>query len=157
MIPYYGKHGEKQHIHRKPIDFAYKLWSLCTSTGYVVRFIPYQGPKSIIIPDQKTLGLGASVVLKMISILPKNYHFYLDRFFTRFPLLKKLTELGHFSTGTIKKNRTEKCLLNFKVLRNEKRVTMDMATTDNLAVVDWKDNKVVTLASNAYAMHLVKR
>ena len=30
---------------------------------------------------------------------------------------------------------------------------MTLATTGNFAVVAWKDNKVVTLASNAYAMH----
>ena len=32
---------------------------------------------------------------------------------------------------------------------------MTMATTGNLAVVAWKNNKVVTLASNAYAMHSI--
>ena len=35
-IPYYGKHGAKQHIHGKPIEFEYKIWSLCTSTEYLV-------------------------------------------------------------------------------------------------------------------------
>ena len=35
----------------------------------------------------------------------------------------------------------------------KKKGTMIMATTDNLAVVAWKINKVVTLASNSYAIH----
>jgi len=30
MIPYYGKHGAKQHIHGKSIRFGYKMWSLAT-------------------------------------------------------------------------------------------------------------------------------
>lgn len=35
MIPYYGHHGCKQHIHGKPIRFGFKMWSLNASTdGY---------------------------------------------------------------------------------------------------------------------------
>ncbi|KAH9639653.1 hypothetical protein HF086_009106 [Spodoptera exigua] len=36
MIPYYGKHGTKQHIHGKPIRFGYKSWSICTRLGYLI-------------------------------------------------------------------------------------------------------------------------
>ena len=49
--------------------------------------------------------MGASVVLKMISILPKNqfYNLYFDRFFPSSPLLVRLSELGHFDTSKTKK------------------------------------------------------
>lgn len=36
MVPYYGRHGTKQHIHGKPIRFGYKLWSAATRNGYLV-------------------------------------------------------------------------------------------------------------------------
>ncbi|KAL0830062.1 hypothetical protein ABMA28_003519 [Loxostege sticticalis] len=36
MIPYYGKHGAKQHIHGKPIRFGYKNLSICTRLGYLI-------------------------------------------------------------------------------------------------------------------------
>ncbi|XP_055306911.1 piggyBac transposable element-derived protein 3-like, partial [Sitodiplosis mosellana] len=35
MIAYYGKHGCKQFIKGKPIRFGYKVWSLCTPSGYL--------------------------------------------------------------------------------------------------------------------------
>ena len=35
MIPYYGHHGCKQHIHGKPVRFGFKVWSLnCSMNGY---------------------------------------------------------------------------------------------------------------------------
>lgn len=114
MVPYYGHHGSKQHIHGKPIRFGYKLWSAATPGGYLVYFIPYQGSKSAPLPDQIRLGLGASVVLTLTSHLPntfKLYNLYFDNFFTGLPLLDELTALGHRGTGTIRENRTEKCPL----------------------------------------------
>ena len=51
MVPYYGRHSCKQHIHGKPIRFSYKLWSACTRAGYLVQFIPYQGSKAAQLPD----------------------------------------------------------------------------------------------------------
>ena len=37
MVPYYGHHGTKMFIRRKPIRFGYKIWMFCSSDGY-----PYQ-------------------------------------------------------------------------------------------------------------------
>ena len=45
MVPYYGRHSCKQFIRGKPIRFGYKVWTLSTSLGYVVKFKPYQGAK----------------------------------------------------------------------------------------------------------------
>ena len=33
MVPYYGKHGDKQYIRGKPVRFGLKLWEGCTSDG----------------------------------------------------------------------------------------------------------------------------
>ena len=33
MIPYFGRHGAKQHIHGKPIRFGYKMWCLANKPG----------------------------------------------------------------------------------------------------------------------------
>ncbi|XP_055910405.1 piggyBac transposable element-derived protein 2-like [Eupeodes corollae] len=35
IVPYFGRHGTKQHIHGKPIRFGYKLWSAATRHGYL--------------------------------------------------------------------------------------------------------------------------
>ena len=83
IIPYYGKHGAKQHIHGKPIDFTYEIWSLCASTGFLVHFILYQGAELTTLSHQNAYGLGASVVLEMVSVLPQGplYDLFFDRFF----------------------------------------------------------------------------
>ncbi|CAK1591406.1 unnamed protein product [Parnassius mnemosyne] len=43
MIPYYGHHSTKQHIHGKPIRFGFKCWCMSTRLGYLIQAIPYQG------------------------------------------------------------------------------------------------------------------
>ncbi|XP_046679935.1 piggyBac transposable element-derived protein 3-like [Homalodisca vitripennis] len=43
MVPYFGRHGLKQHIHGKPIRFGYKVWILATRLGYAIQAEPYQG------------------------------------------------------------------------------------------------------------------
>ena len=145
-----------QHIHGKPISFGYKLWSACTPSGYLVQFLPYQGSKASQLPQQQTFGLGASVVLQLVSALPKgiSYNLFFDNFFTGLPLLDKLTEIGDFGTGTIRENRTEKCPIETpKEMKKERRGAMTTATTSELAIVRWHDNSIVTLASNAYGIN----
>ncbi|GBP14950.1 PiggyBac transposable element-derived protein 3 [Eumeta japonica] len=65
MVPYFGKHGTKQHIHGKPIRFGYKIWSLCTRLGYLIYGEPYQGAKTG--NTNPNLGVGGSVVTNLIS------------------------------------------------------------------------------------------
>ena len=152
MVPYYGRHSCKQHIHGKPIRFGYKLWSACTRAGYLVQFIPYQGSKAAQLPDQPNYGLGAAVVLQLLSTFPqeKSYNLFFDNFFTGLPLLDRLTELGHFGTGTVRENRTEKCPLDEqKAMKKMGRGAMCMRVTSDIAIVRWNDNSIVTLASNA--------
>ncbi|XP_056648823.1 piggyBac transposable element-derived protein 2-like [Diorhabda sublineata] len=64
MVPYYGRHGCKQFIRGKPIRYGYKLWTGCTSKGYVIWVEPYQGAKSEIKPCYKELGLGPSAIYR---------------------------------------------------------------------------------------------
>ena len=46
MIPYFGHHGAKQHMHGKPIRFGYKAWCLCTRLSYLIQAKLYQGAKT---------------------------------------------------------------------------------------------------------------
>ena len=45
MIPYYGIHGTRQQINKKPILARYNIWVLAEAYGYVVQFKPHQGVK----------------------------------------------------------------------------------------------------------------
>lgn len=38
MVKYFGRHGCKQVIRGKLIQFGYKIWSLSTKDGYLVNF-----------------------------------------------------------------------------------------------------------------------
>ncbi|XP_022825709.1 piggyBac transposable element-derived protein 3-like [Spodoptera litura] len=149
MIPYYGKHGTKQHIHGKPIRFGYKCWSISTRLGYLIYGELYQGASTG--NTHPELGVGASVVLDLISKLPQgSYSFYFDNFFTSLPLLEELQKMGHDGTGTIRANRTEKApLKDPKEMKKTSRGSYHQCTDvlSNITLVRYNDNNIVTVAS----------
>lgn len=147
MMPYYGKHYAKQYIKGKPIRFGFKNWALCTSSGYMVSFDIYTG-KSQDNTEARGFGLGGDIVLQLLEkseILPNNgYKLYFDNYFTSLQLLEHLSENKICATGTIKENRTGRCPFpqkNYWKLQ-------DRGTKDDTLLVQWKNNKVVTVASN---------
>ncbi|KAI4455595.1 transposase is4 [Holotrichia oblita] len=145
MIPYYGRHSAKQFIRGKPIRYGYKMWSLCEPQGYLIQFHPYQGKEH---RNHTDLGVGGSVVMNLLSKLPKNIPFkiYADRFFSSLRLVKKLKEIGYGYTGTVMANRIEKCpILLGKAMEKKERGTYDYLTdtNTNTTVTSWNDNRVV--------------
>ncbi|XP_046665859.1 piggyBac transposable element-derived protein 3-like [Homalodisca vitripennis] len=150
MVPYFGRHGAKQHIHGKPIRFGYKVWCVCTRLGYLIQAEPYQGKKTgNTIPE---IGVGGSVVIDILSELPQNktYSIYMDNFFTSLKLVDYLSEKGHDATGTIKANRVENApLKEATVLKKESRGSYDQLTEQKtgITLVRYNDNNVVTVAS----------
>jgi hypothetical protein len=74
-----------------------------------MQFEPYQ-EKQVDRPNSE-FGLGASVILNLVNILPKNIPFkiYADRFFSSTKLVDRMTKLGYGYTGTVMKNRLEGC------------------------------------------------
>ncbi|XP_046389357.1 piggyBac transposable element-derived protein 3-like [Ischnura elegans] len=155
MVPYYGRHSTKQHMHGKPLRFGYKLWSCATRLGYLVSFEPYQGAKAAQHPLQPKFGLSGAVVLEMQSRLPSDfgpYNLYFDNFFSSFPLISRLTELNTGGTGTIRENRLDKCPLEpSPMLKKKKRGSFSLKVTCDLSVVKWHDNSIVTIASNCHS------
>nr|CAD7602018.1 unnamed protein product [Timema genevievae] len=104
MVPYYGRHGAKQHIHHKPILLA------TNRLGYLVQGEPYQGASTG--NTHPELGVGGSVVIDLVDKLPHGqYSIYIDNFFTSVRLLEELKSKGHYCTGTIRSNRIEKASL----------------------------------------------
>ena len=84
MVPYFGRHSAKQFIRGKPVRFGFKVWSLNTPLGYCIQLDPYQGAG---VTDSQ-LGLGGSVVMKLVNTLPTDsYVLFFDNFFTGFKLL----------------------------------------------------------------------
>jgi hypothetical protein len=128
ICPYYGKHSAKQFIRGKPIRFGYKFWCLCTKKGYLVRFEPYQGATG---EKNVDLGVGGSVVMRLVSALPRNhYNIYADRFFSSIKLAFELKSRGFGYTGTVSTNRVEKCPIDNieKKPRGDRAHKMDAST-----------------------------
>ena len=65
MVPYYGRHGDKQYIRGKPVRFEFKLWAICTSDGFLHHAEPYCGSHTKV--TDKGFGLGGNVMLQMIE------------------------------------------------------------------------------------------
>ncbi|CAH4034244.1 unnamed protein product [Pieris brassicae] len=158
MIPYYGRHGCKQHIKGKPIRYGFKAWVGATRLGYVLWMEPYQGATTMCNTIYKELGLGASVVLTFCDVLISRgfdlpYHVVFDNFFTGTPLLEEITKKGLRCTGTVRENRTSSCpLITSKLLKKKERGAVDYRTThDNTFIIaKWHDNNIFSIAS--YAM-----
>ncbi|CAH4034424.1 unnamed protein product [Pieris brassicae] len=134
MIPYYGRHGCKQHI---------------------------KGATTMCNPIYKELGLGASVVLTFCDVLISRgfdlpYHVVFDIFFTGTPLLEEITKKGLRCTGTVRENRTSSCpLITSKLLTKMERGAVDYRTThDNTFIIaKWHDNNIFSIASNAVGIN----
>jgi hypothetical protein len=155
MIPYYGRHGAKQHMHGKPIRFGFKVWLLATSSGYLIQGEPYQGASTGCTISH--LGLGGLVVVDLVSELPRHqkYFLYFDNLFTSLPLPDHLTCDGFGATGTIRVNRTKKApLQNLKQLQKEGRGSHYFIKDDvsGAVTVQWHDNSIVTLVSNCHSV-----
>lgn len=154
MIPYYGKHFAKQFIKGKPIRFGFKNWAICTNNGYMLSFDIYTGKNKNIQKQTNLFGLGGTVVLNLLELaeIPPNqgYKIFMDNYFTSIKLLDHLSTLGYCATGTVRDNRLEDCPLRNgqKKFSREKRGVHTFSSCENVAVVQWKDNKVVTAATN---------
>ena len=148
MLPYYGRHSSKQRIVGKPVRMGYKMWVLAESSGYVVRFEPYQGAKgkTSCCKSATNWGLGKRVVLDLLNSLPRklSYHVFCDNFFTSLRLVQHLQNENIKITGTIRSNRLDKCpILPPKLLEKESRGFYDQFTDKNdvLTVVGWNENR----------------
>lgn len=160
MIAYFGRHGCKQFIKGKPLRFGYKVWSLCTPSGYLVNFEVYQGNNPRSNPEyEERFGKCAAPLLSMIDDFTPNvqqlpFSFYFDNLFTGFPLLAYLKSRGYTATGTIRENRIPKnCPLPSKEKIKKKErgfaVSTKLKETD-IVLTKWVDNSVVCTASTAY-------
>lgn len=157
MVPYYGRHGCKQYIRGKPIRYGYKLWMGCSRLGYVYWFEPYQGASTHVGDKYKELGVGAGVILTYADHIQSKwpekdgFHFYFDNFFNSVDLLINLSDKRIKGSGTIRTNRLNNNPFTKIDLRKSKRGDYEcqVSKEHNLVAVQWNDNNIVTMCSNA--------
>lgn len=158
MIPYYGRHGDKQFIRGKPIRFGFKLWAVCTSDGTLLHVEPYCGCHTKI--HDTGLGQGPNVVLEMIDQinLEPGQHVIVDNLFTSLPLLENLTKRGIGVTGTLREDRLHGApLMPRKEMEKKDRGYMEQVFSEKTSIVKWKDNKVLSVASNHFRSDPVQK
>ncbi|KAJ8875205.1 hypothetical protein PR048_023100 [Dryococelus australis] len=160
MVPYFVRHGRKQFIRGKPIRHGYKLWVGATSSGYVIWLEPYQGARSVIPEQYRSLDLGPSVVLQYAYILSFlgefPHHILFDNFFTTVPFLGELKKRRLKGTGTIRDNRNPKCSLETTAcMKKNKRESFYSKVKKDKSIIIAKchDNSIVSAASNAEPVH----
>jgi hypothetical protein len=101
------------------------------------------------------LGMGGSVVVDLLSELDLShrYHVFFDNLFTSLKQMDFLTNTGVGATGTIRVNRIENyTVADIKKMTKLPRGSSDhrLDTANNVEVVRWHDNSVVTIASNKF-------
>lgn len=164
IIEYFGRHGLKQFIKGKPIRFGYKVWSLCTPTGYMLNFEVYQGKSGRANGKyEERFGKCAAPLIFMMDDFTEDmrslpFSFYFDNLFTSFPLLAYIKLRGYNGTGTMRENRIpSSCPLPEKKKMKKSRGHMQsiqMKGTD-IRVVKWIDNSPVCIGSTCFGMQPV--
>ncbi|KAM7291292.1 piggyBac transposable element-derived protein 3 [Ixodes scapularis] len=152
MVPFTGRVAAKQFVRNKPNPEGVKVFIRCSSEGMAYDFELYQGKGTGTSEEHKHLGLGGSIVMRLVEHMPKfgNFKCYFDNYFTSVPLLRELKEVGIWAVGTIRANRLQGCVLKpEKELRREGRGSLDYKVTreGDVTLVRWQDNGNVNIAS----------
>ena len=152
MVKGKGKNPVQQYLPMKPIKRGTKIWCLAdSSSGYLYDFQVYAGKQGKI----GEAGLGGRVVMDLVTDLSEHNHvLYIDNFFTSVPLARQLEELGIFTCGTIRSNRSgfpaqlkEPALI--KAMKERGSLHSARVTPNKkLSAVTWQDTKLVSFLTN---------
>lgn len=149
MLPFSGvcPRGLRQVIKTKPRPQGLKIFVTTTHDGLMIDFEVYRGANTPL--GDRSLGVGASVILHLSKSIPRGSCIYFDRYFSSIPLLEKLNTIELHGTATLMMNRIpERKNIDFKPDRRMRRGESQQFVCDDVEVVKWMDNKSVLVASN---------
>lgn len=150
IIPFTGHCKLRRAVKNKTRRVGLKNFVLTTSEGLMLDFDIYKGANSNFV--NSNLGLGPSVILHLVKSVPRGSCVYHDRYFTTIPLIEEMEKLGLHSTGTIMQNRIpDRASIEFKKDKEMQRGESQQFICYPTAIVKWRDNKSVLLASNCAA------
>eukprot|EP00066_Takifugu_rubripes_P027785 XP_011617051.1 PREDICTED: piggyBac transposable element-derived protein 3-like [Takifugu rubripes] len=148
-------------IKGKPIRFGYKVWSLASSSGYMYHMEPYCG--SLTLLPETGLGQGPSIIIGLAeqAQVPQGCKFFHDNLFTTISLMDEMTKRGYRSSGTMRQNRLfDVPFTPLNAFMKLPRGTSEVLCQGEKLLVRWKDNNIVTVATNMdekYTESSVKR
>lgn len=117
----------------------------------------YRGKGTGVSNDHSHLGLGGSVVMRLVELLPRNLNVrcYMDNYFSSVPLFRELKLLGILASGTIRANRILGCeLKSEKESKKEVRGSYDfkISKEEDIVIVRWHDNGPVNMVSTVVGL-----
>ena len=157
MVPYYGRHRDKQFIRGKPVRFGFKLWGAAKSDGTLLHVEPYCGANTRV--ADHGLGHGPNIIMEMVqkTNLRSGQHVICDNYFGSVALMKELASKEIAITTTLREDRLDKAPLEPRKLMDKKpRGHMEEAFSGTVSIVKWKDNKVVSVGSNKLRVHPIQ-
>lgn len=149
-------HYLKQYLPNKPHKWGFKLFLLCSISGYAHKFEVYVGENNIQEPNEPDLGVTGNVVVRLVKMIPRNINHivYFDNYYTSIPLACYLHKQKILCLGTVRTNRlpnnklpNQKNFMKKSVPRGSYEEHMTTYDGTDVSVTMWKDNKVVTLLS----------
>ena len=150
MVAFKGRSSMKQYLPMKPVKRGFKIWVRADShNGYISRFECYTGKKG----DTTEVGLGGKVVERLTrDLVGKNYHIYMDNFFSSVSLYKSLLRDKIYCTGTLRSNRRyfPSELKPFVKKGLAKRGDSIVRQEGNTCVLVWQDTRPVVSISTGH-------
>nr|XP_053653610.1 piggyBac transposable element-derived protein 3-like [Cherax quadricarinatus] len=162
----------RQYIKNKLDKWGFKLFCRASEDGIIHDILMYKGNPTfenhhIKLPNEESkLPMSSKIVLVLAASLDqrKTSAVYADNFFSSLPLVKVLKDKYNCRyAGTVRDNRCSKPqLIPVKQMErsNVARGNFEFQSNDDILLVRWKDNKVVTLVTNdlgVYPLSLVER
>ncbi|KAH7979204.1 hypothetical protein HPB49_008633 [Dermacentor silvarum] len=145
MIPFMGRVVAKQFVKGKPNPKGIKVFVRCSADCLAHDLEIYQGQGMGISENHSHLGLGGSVVMRLVEHTPHghNMRVYTDNYFSSVPLLRELKEVPILASNSIRSNHLLRCpLKSDKELKQTGRGSYDRKVSEegDIVIVRWHDN-----------------
>lgn len=150
MLPFMGRVPAKQ-FKNKPNLTGIKVFVCCSSDGLAHDFDFYQGKVTGVSKDHSHLGLGGSVMMRLVETLLHG----LNMTCYMVPLFRELKFQGILASKTIRANRSLGCdLTSEKELKKQGRRSYDfrIAEEEDVVIVRWYDNGPINMLSTVVGL-----
>lgn len=160
LMLYKGRLHFRQYIKSKRSRFGVKIFSLCTSDGYMYSFDIYigQGQHQFVLPPDNgnaVLSLSERIVVYLgRNLLDLGYSFYTDNWYTSTRLAEYLLTRDTLLTGTIRPDRGVPDIVRDAPLHRHQTA---FARKENLMALKYLDKRDVYLLSSEYTAELTER
>jgi len=144
VVRFKGRSRDTMKFRNKPTSQGYKVYALAEK-GYTYAFSwASKGVKRTV----------TSIVLDLVLQLPYKhshvyYNIYMDNFFTSLALFSTLRQYGIGAVGTARSNISG-LPKSFDEIAITEKFQLDVASTDDVLILRWNDNKPVFLCSTIH-------